>query len=91
MLFSCNTTGGKIVRSYTGASFDHAAMVLRFDAPNPKKKNEVYILEATSSGVGIKRWSDLKQSYGKFYKKIVIRHISCERTDKCLDVLGQLL
>lgn len=64
MLFSCNTTGGKIIRSYTGANFDHTALVLRFDTPNPKKKREVYILEATSNGVGIKKWSDLRKSYG---------------------------
>jgi len=91
MLFSCNTTGGKIIRSYTGANFDHAAMVLKFEGSNPKKKNEVYILEANSSGVGIKKWSNLRQSYGDFYKKIVIRHINFDRTDKCLEILGQVL
>jgi hypothetical protein len=37
---------------------------LRFDTPNPKKKREVFILEATSNGVGIKKWSDLRKSYG---------------------------
>jgi hypothetical protein len=33
LLFKCSHAGGSITRFYTGSEFDHAAMVLRFDAP----------------------------------------------------------
>ena len=51
LLFKCNSTGGKITRFYTGSEFgnqisiinvslDHAAMVLRFDSGDSKKKGQ---------------------------------------------------
>ena len=32
LLFRCNSSGGKIIRGYTGSEYDHTAMVLRFDS-----------------------------------------------------------
>ena len=43
LLFKCNTSGGKIIRTYTGSEFDHAAMVLKFGS----EPNDVYFMEAT--------------------------------------------
>lgn len=63
LLFKCNSTGGKITRFYTGSEFDHAAMVLRFDSGDSKKKGqqEVFFIEATANlGVKIKKWSNLR-------------------------------
>ncbi len=71
--------------------FDHVGMILRFDSSNNSKKKEVYILEAVSSGVGVKKWSDLRKSFGQFYLRVVIRHIEWPRGDKALDLLGQFL
>jgi len=57
LLFKCNTTGGKIIRTYTGSDFDHAAMVLKFES----QPDELFFLEATSNnGVSLKRWSSIR-------------------------------
>jgi hypothetical protein len=55
-------------------------MCLKFDTD----PNEIYLLEATgSSGVAINRWYFLKQHVGKgkFYDKIVLRHVNFDRGD----------
>lgn len=67
-------------------------MVLRFDSNCHKKKNEVYIIEATGGcGVAIKRWSNLRLSYGEFYERLVLRHLEMERTPKQLKLLSQFI
>ena len=45
LLFKCNTTGGKIIRTYTRSEFDHAAMVLKFGS----EPDDVFFLEATGN------------------------------------------
>ena len=91
LLFSCNTAGGKIIRTYTGSVYgksaliddylDHAGMVLKFE----EHPNDVFFLEATSNnGVCLRRWSNIKKEIGRFYRKITIRHIDWERTEESL-------
>ena len=88
LLFKCNTTGGRIIRTYTGSEFDHAAMILKFGS----EPNDVFFIEATSNqGVAIKRYSGMKHVIGSFYKKIVLRHLDWERPDSSLDLLEQFI
>jgi len=61
-------------------------MILRFES-NP---NEVYILEATGKmGVHLSKYSSIKKHLGpgKFYNKLVLRHLDFDRTDDCLTKL----
>ena len=88
LLFTCNTAGGKVIRTYSGSEYDHAAMVLKFGA----EPQEVFFMEATGNiGVGLKRFSGMKQALGSFYKKIVIRHLEWERPDGALEKLEQFV
>ena len=49
-------------------------------------------MEATGNiGVGLKRFSGMKQALGSFYKKIVIRHLEWERPDGALEKLEQFV
>ena len=45
LLFRCNTSGGKIIRAYSGSDFDHAAMVLKFG----QEPEDVFFIEATGN------------------------------------------
>ena len=84
LLFKCNTSGGRIIRAYTGSEFDHAAIVLKFGS----EPDDVFFMEATSNqGVALKRYSGMKHTIGNFYKKIVLRHIEWDRPDQALDLL----
>lgn len=88
LLFKCGTTGGRLIRTYTNAEFDHAAMVLKFGSD----PNEVFFMEATSNqGVSLKRFSGMKQAIGTFYRKVVIRHLEWDRPDSSLDLLEQFI
>lgn len=92
LLFKCNHAGGSITRFYTGSEFDHAAMVLRFDAPTKGNTNDVYLIEATGNqGVRVKRWSNIKGNTGKFYQRIVLRHLQFDRNESALAKLEQFL
>ena len=84
LLFKCNNGSGKIIRAYTKCEFDHAAMVLKFGS----EPEECFFIEATSNqGVAIKRWTGMKHALGNFYTKIVLRHLSYERSDESLNLL----
>lgn len=88
LLFKCNTPGGRIIRTYTGSEFDHAALVLKFGS----EPEDVFFLEATSNqGVTLKRFSGMKFTIGSFYTKIVLRHLDWERPDAALDVLEEFI
>lgn len=65
-------------------------MVLRFDVPG-EKNNDIFLVEATGQGVHVKKWSTLRPHIGKFYEKIVVRHLNFERTDAQLSKLEQFL
>ena len=49
-------------------------------------------MEATGNqGVSLKRFSGMKNTIGKFYRKIVIRHLTWERPDAALDMLERFV
>ena len=88
LLFTCNTSGGKLIRTYSGSEYDHAAMVLKFGS----EPNEVFFIEATGNvGVGLKRFSGMKHALGNFYKKIVLRHLEWDRPDESLELLEKFV
>ena len=60
LLFRGNKAITAITRAVTYSHFDHVAIVLRF-FEQPK---ELFYLEAISSGVQIKRWSNLRNIIG---------------------------
>ena len=77
LLFRCNTSGGRLTRTYTGSEFDHAAMVIKFGS----EPDEVFFMEAVSTGVLLKRYSGMKHTIGDFYDKICLRHLEWSRPD----------
>lgn len=85
-----NQIGGAITRAYTNSHFDHVAMVLKFEtAPD-----EVFLVEATGNmGVSLNRWVFLRPhvGIGKFYEKLVYRHIKFDRGDKMVNNLEKFL
>jgi hypothetical protein len=90
LLFRGSQTGSKITRAFTGGYFDHVAMVLKFESD----PNEIYFVEATGNmGVSLNSWSKLKEHVGpgKFYKKLIFRHVNFERGDKMVDNLERFL
>ena len=90
LLFRGTATGAKITRTVTGGYFDHVAMVLKFETD----PGEVYLVEATgNNGVALNRWGLLKDHVGpgKFYKKLIFRHVNFERGDKMVDNLEKFL
>ena len=65
-------------------------MVLKFETD----PDEIYLVEATgNSGVSLNRWLFLREHIGsgKFYKKIVFRHINFDRGDKMVMNLERFL
>jgi hypothetical protein len=65
-------------------------MVLKFETD----PDEVYLVEATGNlGVSLNKWAYLKEHVGegKFYKKMVMRHVNFDRGDKMVDNLEKLL
>ena len=70
---------------------DHVAMVLRFDVPG-QKEQDLFLIEATGNlGVKVKRWAALRDHIGKFYDRIVLRHLEFERGEAALDNLEKFL
>lgn len=90
LLFRGGAIGGKLTRSFTNSHFDHVAMILKFStAPD-----EVFLVEATGNmGVSLNRWVFLRPhiGHGKFYEKLVYRHIKFDRGDKMVNNLEKFL
>ena len=60
-------------------------MVIRLKS----EPDEIFFLEAIGDvGVTIRRWSIIKKIVGKFYAKIVIRHLDWPRTDESIGLLA---
>lgn len=90
LLFRSNQAVSKITRGWTSSHFDHVAMLLKF-ATDPE---EVYLVEATGNqGVALNRWAYLREHIGKgkFYDKVVLRHINFDRGDTMVDNLEKFL
>jgi hypothetical protein len=65
-------------------------MLLKFETD----PNEVYMVEATGNmGVALNRWMYLREHVGKgkFYDKVVFRHINFDRGDTMVDNLEKFL
>ena len=64
-------------------------MVLKFEKDSTE---EVYFVESTCHlGVHIVKYSDIKDQIGKFYQKIVLRHLDWDRSDESLTTLIELV
>ena len=90
LLFRGSQAGSKITRTITGGYFDHVAMVLKFESD----PTEIYLVEATGNmGVSLNKWSLLKEHVGpgKFYKKLIYRHVNFDRGDKMVENLEKFL
>mmetsp|Transcript_17538 Transcript_17538/g.29584 ORF Transcript_17538/g.29584 Transcript_17538/m.29584 type:complete len:240 (+) Transcript_17538:294-1013(+) len=90
LLFRGSQAGSMVTRTLTGSHFDHVAMVLKFE----NDPDEVYLVEATGNmGVSLNRWLFLRDHIGKgkFYRKVVFRHINFDRGDKMVESLEQFL
>ena len=90
LLFRASSAGGLLTRTFTDSEFDHVAMVLKFEAT----PDEVFLVEATGNmGVALNRWQFLKPHVGagKFYDRLVHRHIEFDRGDKMVDGLEAFL
>mgnify|MGYP000855427302 CR=1 FL=1 len=90
LLFRGSQAGSLVTRTFTGSHFDHVAMVLKF-ASEP---DEVFLVEATGNmGVSLNRWAYLKEHIGKgkFYEKLVFRHVDYDRGTKMVDNLEKFL
>ena len=64
-------------------------MVLKFETD----EDEIYIIDATSSGVKLTKWRFLRDHVGpgKFYDKIILRHLNFDRSDKVVNNLEKFL
>lgn len=86
LLFRSNQAVSKITRGFTSSHFDHVAMLLKFETD----PDEVYLVEATGNqGVALSRWAFLREHIGKgkFYDKVVFRHVNFDRGDTMVDNL----
>ena len=80
LLFRGSAAVTQITRTFTASYFDHVAMVLKFETD----PDEVYLVEATGNlGVSLNKWAFLKEhvGQGKFYKKMIVRHVNFDRGD----------
>lgn len=83
VLFRCSAVGGHLT---TASHYDHVAMVLKFE----DDQDEIYLLESVGNlGLTLNRWKHLRKHVGegKFYKKMVLRHVNFERGSKMVDSL----
>jgi hypothetical protein len=90
LLFRGSQAGSLITRTATGSHFDHVAMVLKFESA----PGEVYFVEATgNNGVSLNKWQYIKPhiGHGKFYEKMVIRHLDFDRGDLMVKNLEKFL
>lgn len=71
-----------MTRKFTNSDYDHVAMVLTFVG-----SDDVYLLEATSDGVHVISWSNLKKFKDQIYSKIVWRKLYAERDDDFWEIL----
>lgn len=90
LLFRGTHAGGLLTRTVTASHFDHVAMVLKFS----NEPNEIFMVEATGNmGVSLNRWDILREHIGKgkFYEKIIHRHITFDRGDEFIEKLEKFL
>lgn len=79
LLFRSNYLLANATRIYSGSHFDHVGIILK----NALEPDDLFMLDATSNGVLVNKWSFLRKSIGedKFYEKVVFKKMSFKRTD----------
>lgn len=77
LLFTGKTLSSKMTRKLTHSAYDHVAMILTFT-----DDDDIYILEATSDGVHVVSWSDMRRFKDRIYSKIVWRKLYSDRNDE---------
>ena len=87
LLFRGKNITSKFQRSFTGSHYDHVALILRYG------NNELVLLEATGrEGVGLCSWSCfMRNKWQNLYKKLVLRHLEVQRTDKMIETLEKFV
>jgi len=87
LLFRGKNLASKVQRSFTGSQYDHVALILRYG------NNELVLLEATGKeGVGLCTWGCfMRNKWHLLYKKIVLRHLEVQRTDKMIEKLEKFV
>ncbi|KRX00740.1 hypothetical protein PPERSA_03000 [Pseudocohnilembus persalinus] len=78
----------KTQRFFTGAEYDHVALILK-----KYGTNDIVLLESTgNNGVGMISWKGFtKYRFQRLYDKLVVRHLDYKRTDKFLDMLNNFI
>lgn len=85
-MFKSSNVGSAIQRTLTGSIFDHVAMILKFETD----PSEIYYVDATgTNGVACGKWSLLRPHYGpgKFYERIIYRHVDFNRSEEMVEKL----
>ena len=72
----------KLTQKLTYSDFDHVAMVLTF-----VDDDDIYLLDATTEGVHIRSWSDIRKYKDECYSKIVWRKLYADRDDLFWEIL----
>ena len=83
-MFRGSKNATKVTRALTFSEFDHVAIVLRL-----ADENDVHFIEATGGpGVTVNKWGNIKKHVGegKFYNKIVYRHVNYDDNEPLLDI-----
>lgn len=89
LLFRTNYFMAHATRLYSNSHFDHVGMILK----DRNNKNEVYILDATSSGVSTVSWTMLRYNIGadNFYEKVVFKKVNFERTPQVIQKMDKFI
>mmetsp|Transcript_18360 Transcript_18360/g.17476 ORF Transcript_18360/g.17476 Transcript_18360/m.17476 type:complete len:209 (-) Transcript_18360:42-668(-) len=87
ILYRGKKFGAKVTRGMTHSTFDHVAMILKFES----EENDHFIFEATGSGVTLIRWSIFRIFKNNMYDGLFFRHLYCDRNDDMLDKLEKFL
>jgi len=85
-LFSGKSFSSKITRKLTHSQYDHVAMVVTFE-----DDDEIYLLEATSEGVHLVSWNEIRKYRDQIFSKVVWRRLYTERNDDFCDILGTFI
>ena len=88
VLFSCNHAGAKVIRGYSNSEYDHLGMIVRVDSSD----DTLCVYEANGTrNVFMRYMRSLIPQVGDFYKKIVIRKLTFNRTNNMIDKLGDFM
>jgi hypothetical protein len=87
LLFRSCHFGARVQRLFTGASYDHVAMVLRY------ADGKLGLLEATQgNGVSIVMWKDfVVNNWQLLYSRIVLRHLGTNRNGRFIHDIEEFI